>query len=142
MINKGLFSSNFDAWTTPKDLFEELNNKYKFTIDLCASDENALLPRYYTKDNSCLNYTWVNEISFMNPPYGRVIKDFVKKAYNESLKGAKIVLLVPSRTDTNWFHNYIYNKPNIRIEFLKGRLKFGDAKVGAPFPSMLVYFNI
>ena len=73
---------------------------------------------------------------YCNPPYGREISKWIKKAYEENLKGTKIVLLLPARTDTKWFHEYIYNKHEIR--FIKGRLKFNDGKNPAPFPSMLV----
>lgn len=142
MNRKILFSSKCDSWSTPLDLFFKLDSIYHFDLDLCASDEWHLCDLYFTKDNSCLNYDFYNYVTFCNPPYSRSMNKFIKKIYEQSLLGAKVVLLVPSRTDTKWFHNYIYNKPNIRIEFIKGRLKFGGCNSSAPFPSMLVYFNL
>ena len=139
--HKGLFTSNKQDWTTPKDLFNKLNEKYNFTLDACASDDNALCQKYYTENNSCLEYNWDNEIVFMNPPY-KNIKIFMQKAYSEALKGCKIIVLAPARTDTTWFHNYVYHCKLCRIEFLKGRLKFGNSKSSAPFPSMLIYYNL
>lgn len=137
-----MFSSNFDSWTTPKDLFFSLDSKYHFTIDLCASDINHLCNRYYTINDSCLDHSWQDEVCFINPPYSRYMYKFVSKCYLEHLGNSKIVLLVPARTDTKWFHEFCYNKKGVRIEFIKGRLKFGDGSSSAPFPSMLVYFNL
>ena len=95
--------------------------------------------KYYTIDNNGLLQNWQGEIVFCNPPYGRVIKDWVKKCYEESLKeNTTIIMLIPARTDTTYFHDYIYNKAEIR--FIHGRLKFGDSKNSAPFPSMVVVF--
>jgi len=73
---------------------------------------------------------------YCNCPYGREISKWVKKAYEENKKGVFVVMLLPARTDTKWFHDYIYNQHEIR--FIKGRLKFNDGKQSAPFPSMLV----
>lgn len=136
MINKGLMSSNTNEWATPVKFFEELNKEFNFTLDPCATSENAKCKKFYTKKDDGLLKSWDNEIVFMNPPYGKEIIKWVEKAYNENLKGATIVCLLPARTDTRWFHNYIYNKHEIR--FIKGRLKFNDSKQSAPFPSMLV----
>lgn len=141
-MNRELFfSSKRDTWTTPKKLFNDLNNKYNFTLDACADYDNHLCDKYYTLNNSCFNHTFLNERVFMNPPYSRKMYDFIKKCYYEMYRAELIVLLVPARTDTKWFHEFIYNKQDVRIEFIKGRLKFGDGKSAAPFPSMLVYFN-
>lgn len=140
--HSGLFTSNKKDWTTPKDLFNELNNKYNFTLDVCADDNNHLCDKYFTKENSCLKNTWFGETCFMNPPYGREIGKFIEAAFYHYVNGTKIVMLLPARTDTIWFHKYIYNKPYIRIEFLKGRLKFGNSKQNAPFPSMIVKMNL
>lgn len=124
-----MFSKKTDNWSTPKDFYENLNKEFNFDFDPCPleSGENGLL------------VDWIGNI-FINPPYSN-IKDFLKKGLIELDKGnAKtLVYLIPSRTDTRWFHEYIYNKAEIR--FIKGRLKFGDSKNSAPFPSMVVIFK-
>ena len=138
MINKGLFTSDKDDWQTPKDFFDKLNKHFNFQVDVCASDTNALCEKYFTKDNSCLNNNW-KDMNFMNPPYGREIIKFVEKAYEQwSENDCTTVALLPARTDTKWFHDYIY--PVSSIVFIKGRLKFegGEKLASAPFPSMLV----
>ena len=119
-----MFSSKTNEWETPQDLFDKLNIKYHFTLDPCATDYNHKCDKYYTIKTDGLKQDWTNEIVFCNPPYGRSIGKWVKKCYEESLNGTKIVMLIPSRTDTKWFHQYIYRRPNIKIEFIKGRLKF------------------
>lgn len=137
MINKSLFSSEKMDWETPKWLFDELNEHFHFTLDPCCTHENAKCLKHYTEYENGLNQLWKNEIVFCNPPYGREITNWIKKAYDESKNGkTTVVLLVPSRTDTKWFHDYIYNQQ--QIYFLKGRLKFGNSKNSAPFPSMIV----
>lgn len=142
MITNGLFTSNKKDWTTPRRLFDELNDEFHFTLDACASEENHLCDKYYTKENSCLNKEWINETVFINPPYGREIFYFVRKCWLEALcNDIKIVALLPARTDTKWFHTYIYKFRRARIKFIEGRLKFGNSKNSAPFPSMIVYFN-
>lgn len=143
-----LFSSASEEWGTPQDLFDELNSVYNFTLDPSASDYNHKCEKYFTKDDDGLSKSWSGETVFCNPPYGRHIGDWVKKAYDESLKGTKIVMLIPARTDTRWFHDYIYRKNNVRVEFIRGRLKFVDClnrekkANSATFPSMLVFFNL
>lgn len=138
MINKGLFTSNKDDWQTPQWLFDKLHEHFKFDLDVCANDLNAKTKKYYTSYDSCLDKDW--EIcNFMNPPYGREIGKFIEKAYTEwALNDCTTVALLPARTDTKWFHKYIYNKA--RIVFIKGRLKFEGGKklAPAPFPSMIV----
>lgn len=136
MLNRGLMSSNTDEWATPKIFFEELNKEFNFTLDPCATNENHKCNKYFTKEDNGLLKSWSGEKVFCNPPYGKVISKWVEKAYEENKKGTFIVMLLPSRTDTKWFHNYIYNKHEIR--FIKGRLKFNDGKQSAPFPSMIV----
>lgn len=136
MITKGLMSSNTDEWATPKKFFEELNKEFSFTLDPCATKLNYKCNKYYTKEENGLIQDWSKEKVFMNPPYGREIGKWVEKAYNESKNGALVVCLLPARTDTKWFHNFIYEKHEIR--FIKGRLKFNDGKQSAPFPSMIV----
>ena len=130
-------SSNTDMWATPQYVFDELNKEFNFTLDPCATKENAKCKKFFTEKEDGLKQDWSDEVVFMNPPYGRVIGNWVKKA---SEGGAKIaVCLLPARTDTQWFHEYIYEKAEIR--FIKGRLKFGDSKNSAPFPSMVVIFK-
>ena len=138
MFNKVLFSSNSNEWTTPQDFYDKLNNEFNFTLDPCATKENTKCKKYYTKEKDGLAQDWSNEIVFCNPPYGREIKKWVKKCYEEHLKGATVVMLIPARTDTTYFHEYIYGKSEIR--FIKGRLKFGDRGGNAPFPSMVVVY--
>ena len=132
------FSSETDQWGTPIDLFEELDRRWNFTLDVCADDTNNKVDRYFSREDNGLAQTWAPEVCWMNPPYGREIIHWMKKAHAESLQGATVVCLVPARTDTAWWHDYAMRG---RIEFLRGRLKFGDAKNSAPFPSALVVFH-
>jgi phage N-6-adenine-methyltransferase len=134
-----MFSSKTDEWETPQELFDELNREFNFTLDVCATKENAKCHKFYTKDTNGLTSPWMDK-NWMNPPYGREIGLWVRKAYMHWKGDAQTtVCLLPARTDTKWFHDYIYNKAEIR--FIKGRLKFGDSKNSAPFPSMIVIFN-
>lgn len=147
-----LFSSKSNEWETPQDLFDKLDSQCHFTLDPCCTHENAKCLKHYTQQENGLLQDWSNDIVFCNPPYGREIGEWVKKAYDEAIKGAKIVMLIPARVDTKWFHQYIYNKETegIRVEFIKGRLKFTnrtsptwkEKTFPATFPSMLVYFNL
>ena len=139
MLNKSLFTSNTDEWATPQWLFDELDAAYHFTLDPCATAENAKCAKYYTKEDDGLSKDWSDEAVFMNPPYGREIGKWVQKAYEESHKGAIVVCLLPSRTDTRWFHDYVMKAQEIR--FLKGRLKFVGGNNSAPFPSVIVVFG-
>ena len=139
-MTKGMYTSNTDDWATPMYFFEELNKEFNFTLDPCASHKNHKCKKYFTIDDDGLSKDWQGNVVFVNPPYGRVIGDWVSKSYEESLKkNTTVVMLVPARTDTRWFHDYIYNKAEVR--FVKGRLKFGDGKNSAPFPSMVVIFR-
>jgi phage N-6-adenine-methyltransferase len=135
-------SSNLSNWETPHELFKKLNMKYRFQIDVCASKENAKCQTFFTEDIDGLSQEWNAAICWMNPPYGRAIGKWMKKAYEESLKGATVVCLVPARTDTAWWHDFAMKG---KIEFLRGRVKFIHPveKVGrpAPFPSAIVVFN-
>ena len=128
------YMSKTYEWATPIELFNELNREFHFTLDPCATDKNAKCAKYYTLKENGLMQDWSNEMVFMNPPYGREIGYWVKK-----LSQNNGVALLPARTDTHWFHSYIYNKAEIR--FIKGRIKFGDSKNSAPFPSMIVIFK-
>ena len=135
-----MFSSKTDLWSTPNDFFDKLNDEFHFTLDPCSTHENAKCYKHFTEEENGLLQDWSNEVVFCNPPYGRQIKCWVKKAYEESQKdNTTVVMLIPARTDTIYFHEYIYHKAEIR--FIKGRLKFGNAKNSAPFPSMVVIFE-
>jgi phage N-6-adenine-methyltransferase len=137
MVDKVLFSSATDEWATPQDLFDRYNAIYRFDLDVCATPQNAKCEDYFTRANDGLVQVWQGTC-WMNPPYGREIGLWVHKAYRSSQGGATVVCLLPSRTDTKWFHDYCL--PHGQIEFLRGRLKFGGAKNPAPFPSMIVVF--
>lgn len=136
-LNRGLFTSNSDQWETPQDLFEKLDREFQFETDVCALPENAKCEKYFTPDQDGLKQKWTGTC-WMNPPYGREIKKWVKKAYESSLEGATVVCLLPARTDTSWWHDYCM-KGEIRL--IRGRLKFGNSKNSAPFPSAIVIFG-
>lgn len=132
-------SSNTPEWATPMAFFKELDKEFHFTLDPCSTHENAKCEKHYTKEDDGLKQDWGGQSVFCNPPYGRELPKWVKKCYDESKKGSLVVMLIPARTDTRWFHDWIYGKAEIR--FIKGRLKFGDSKQSAPFPSMVVIFK-
>lgn len=137
---KALFSSNSEEWYTPKPLFNALNKTYGFTLDPCCTKESALCSRFFTKKEDGLHQSWEGERVFLNPPYGREIRKWIEKAARESEENSVLVVaLLPARTDTKWFHDYIYKKH--QIIFLKGRIKFSGASNSAPFPSMIVIFS-
>lgn len=134
-------TSNNDEWETPQTLFDRLDAIHHFTLDPCSTHENAKCVKHYTRDEDGLAQSWAGEVVFCNPPYGRQVSKWVKKCHDEAAH-AKVVMLIPARTDTAYFHDYIYGKA--RIEFLRGRLKFergGQSLQSAPFPSMLVYYG-
>lgn len=136
-MNNIHFSSATDMWSTPMYFFNKYNDRYNFTLDVCATSENTKCANYFTKEVNGLAQDWEG-VCWMNPPYGREIGKWIKKAYESSLQGATVVCLIPSRTDTKWWHEYVMKG---EIEFIKGRLKFGDAKNSAPFPSAVVVFK-
>jgi phage N-6-adenine-methyltransferase len=131
------FSSETDNWETPQELFDELNKIHKFELDVCASPKNAKCKNYFTKEQNGLEQVWIGSV-WMNPPYGREIGKWMKKAYEEAFNGTKVVCLVPARTDTAWFQDYAMKG---QITFIRGRLKFGNHKNSAPFPSAIVIFE-
>lgn len=140
MNEKAMFSSATNEWATPQDFYDELNKEFEFTLDPCATPENAKCEKFYTVKEDGLQQNWQGERVFVNPPYGREISKWVRKASEESKKpNTIIVMLMPARTDTTYFHDYIYKKVK-EIRFIRGRLKFGDSKNSAPFPSMVVVF--
>ena len=134
------YSSKTNEWSTPQDFFDELDKEFNFTLDPCATSENAKCNKYFTVEDDGLKQDWSNDVVFMNPPYGREIKYWVQKAYEESLKGATVVCLIPARTDTTYWHDYIFGKAD-DIRFIKGRLKFGGSKNPAPFPSAIIIYK-
>ncbi len=132
------FSSESNEWYTPQALFDTLNKEFRFTLDPCATKQSAKCRKFFTEKQDGLSQDWSGERVFMNPPYGRAIGKWVKKAVDSD---ATVVMLIPARTDTKYFHEYIYENPNCEIRFLKGRVKFETptgAKNSAPFPSMVV----
>ena len=134
-----MYSSNSDEWSTPDDFFRRLDAEFNFTLDPCCTDSNHKCDKYYTVADNGLNQDWQGETVFCNPPYSQIAQ-WVRKAWKEGRKeGTTVVLLIPARTDTKYFHNYIYHRSEIR--FVKGRLKFGNSKNSAPFPSMVVIFR-
>ena len=149
-LNKGLFTSDRGDWATPPDFFDKLDAEFHFTLDVCASPNNNKCKRFLTKEQNGLIQDWARLAAqggtgrhraargacFMNPPYGSEISAWVKKA---SESGCLVVGLLPARTDTRWFHNYVYGKAEIR--FVKGRIRFVGAKSGAPFPSMIAIWR-
>ena len=150
--NSAVFSRKSDEWETPQWLFDQLNEEFCFHCDAAATEENTKCPLYMGEPYAdalkqpvwCgyapgedADYT-VNRF-WLNPPYSK-IKEFMKKAYEESLNGAIVVCLIPSRTDTRYWHDYVMKAHEIR--FIVGRLKFGGAKNGAPFPSCVVIFRL
>lgn len=136
-MNTGvMFSSKTDLWATPQAFFDELNEEFTFDLDTCAIADNAKCARFFSPEEDGLAQDWTDCIAWCNPPYGREIGKWVKKAAESR---ARVVMLLPARTDTAWFHDYIYGKAEIR--FVRGRLKFGDGKNSAPFPSMVVIFE-
>jgi phage N-6-adenine-methyltransferase len=128
------FSSATDDWATPQAFFDELNKEFNFTLDVCASASNAKCANYYTAQDDGLKQEWAGVV-WMNPPYGRTIKQWMAKAVEAADNGATVVCLVPARTDTAWFQDYAMKG---EIRFIRGRLKFGNSKNSAPFPSALV----
>lgn len=135
MNQEVMFSSKTDLWETPQALFDELNREFGFQTDVCALPENAKCDEFYTQEQDGLSQQWTG-VCWCNPPYGRQVGKWVKKAAESD---ATVVMLLPARTDTKWFHDYIL--PNAEIRFIKGRLKFGGNKNSAPFPSMVCIFR-
>ena len=137
-ITRGMMSSTTDMWGTPQAFFERMDEEYHFQTDVCAIKENAKCPHFYSPEDDGLKKTWTG-VCWMNPPYGRQIGKWVKKAYESGREGATVVCLLPARTDTRWFQDYCLQSSDIR--FVRGRLHFNEAKEGAPFPSCIVTFS-
>jgi phage N-6-adenine-methyltransferase len=132
------FSSASAEWETPSTLFNELDRIFGgFTLDPCATPQNAKCQRYFTREQNGLAQVWTGKV-FMNPPYGREIGKWVRKAWAESQSGTLVVCLLPARVDTRWWHEYAKKG---HVYFLQGRLKFGPSTNSAPFPSAIVTFG-
>jgi phage N-6-adenine-methyltransferase len=150
-MNEVLLSSKNMNWCTPQDFFDKLNAEFHFVLDAAATEHSAKCSNFFTPETDGLNQSWnCGGAVFCNPPYGRSLKKWIQKAYHESQSGQTIVLLIPARTDTAAFHDYIYGKAEIR--FVRGRLTFTDEDgipkkdncgraQPAPFPSMIVVYN-
>lgn len=136
--NRACFKSVRQDWATPRSLFEELRREFPFNLDVAASWENTKCGFFFDEKGDGLSQPWAPSVCWMNPPYGPKLKLWMKKAWDESQKGATVVCLVPARTDTIWFHDYALRG---EVRFLKGRLRFGDGKGRATFPSCLVVFR-
>jgi site-specific DNA-methyltransferase (adenine-specific) len=134
-----MFSSKDQTWETPIDFFNLINEEFNFNLDVCASEFNCKCDNYFDETIDGLKQEW-NGVCWCNPPYGREISKWVEKAYKESLKGNVIVMLIPSRTDTTYWHKFIFPYAS-EVRFIKGRLKFGNSKNSAPFPSALIVFG-
>jgi len=132
------FSSATDEWATPQWLFDALHREFAFTLDPCATRENAKCARFFTREDDGLAQDWRGEVVFMNPPYGAAIGRWMQKAFESADGGATVVCLVPARTDTAWWHRYAMTG---EVRLLRGRLKFGNANNCAPFPSAIVIFR-
>ena len=139
-IQEAMFSSKSGEWETPQDFYERLNRAYDFNLDPCCTEETAKCKKYFTKEEDGLNKSWKGHRVFMNPPYGRKIGEWLKKAHEEGTKPqTTVVCLIPSRTDTKYWHKYCMKADE--IYFVKGRLKFGNSSNAAPFPSVVVVFR-
>lgn len=142
MNTEVMFSSKKMDWATPQDFYDKLNSEFHFTLDPVQTSPTINATSILRSRKMDLNSAGGGQTVFCNPPYGRAIKDWVKKSSEEVKKpNTTVVMLIPARTDTSYFHDYIYRKPNVEIRFIRGRLKFGDGKNSAPFPSMVVIFR-
>jgi phage N-6-adenine-methyltransferase len=138
-LNRGMFTSASDEWETPKKFFDAVDKVFHFTLDVCANRRNAQCPCFYTKEEDGLSRAWTG-VCWMNPPYGREISRWVRKAYESSLSGESVIVcLLPARTDTRWWHDYVISRAD-GVRFVKGRIKF-SRRGPAPFPSALVVFG-
>lgn len=154
-LSPALFSRRSDEWVTPPDLYAALDAEFGFTLDAAATAENATCPTYLDQDRDALTQPWHlipshrhgAPVVWLNPPYS-LIKPFMAHASEASRHGCTVVCLVPSRTDTQWFHDYVWDQDRhqprngVEVRFLRGRLKFGDGTGSAPFPSALIIFRL
>ena len=139
-LQKAMVSSKSNEWETPQALFDELNDEFHFTLDPCATKDNAKCPNFCTIADNGLSRSWSGEVVFMNPPYGGHTREWIEKAWYESHNGAIIVCLIVSATDRSYWHDYIFPHAD-EIRWLRGRVTFGEAKSTAPFASAIVVFS-
>lgn len=139
-ISTALYSSRSEEWPTPREFFVALDAEFHFTLDPCAAPDNAKCQRYFTKEQDGLRQCWRRHRVFCNPPYGRMMWLWARKCFEASREGALVVLLAHARTDTRWFHDWVYGKAT-EIRFVKGRLKFGNGTQSAPFPSLVAIYR-
>jgi len=139
-IAQTLYSSRSEEWPTPDRFFEMLDKEFTFTLDPCATANNTKCNRYFTKKQDGLCQDWGMHRVFCNPPYGKTMRDWARKCFEASRGGALVVLLAHARTDTRWFHDWVYGKAD-EIRFVRGRLRFGDGMCSAPFPSLVAVFR-
>ena len=151
MDNAVMFSRQSDMWSTPRAFFLILDAEFRFDLDVAASEDNAMCPEFYSEEFDALRRDWSAygrrpPTCWCNPPYSKCA-EFVAKAAEEARKGVTTVMLIPSRTDTRYWHAHIWDqekhqpRPGVEVRFLKGRLKFGDGKHSAPFPSVVLVFR-
>ena len=138
-IHESLYSSRSEEWPTPAAFYEQMNTEFRFTLDPCATPENAKCRKFYSKTEDGLRQSWGRHVVFCNPPYGRSMREWARKCYEASVNGATVVLLAHARTDTRWFHEWVYGRAELR--FVRGRLKFGDGNQSAPFPSLIAIYR-
>jgi phage N-6-adenine-methyltransferase len=138
MVHESLFSSATAEWGTPQWLFDALHAEFAFSLDPCSTHQNAKCSLHFTIAEDGLLQDWDDHMVFMNPPYGRVIGEWMKKAYESARNGATVVCLVPARTDARWWHRYAARG---EIRFLRGRIRFEGGRHSAPFPSAIVIFR-
>jgi site-specific DNA-methyltransferase (adenine-specific) len=138
-VNRVVLSSERHDWATPRSFFAALHREFDFTLDVCATAENACLPRYFSPDDDALSQSWQSERCWMNPPFGYGIGKWVRKAYEEAKGTALVVALLPARTDTSWWHQYVVESCEIR--FIRGRMRFSGHAINAPFPCAVVLFD-
>ncbi len=139
-LQKAMVSSKSNEWVTPDRLFKELDDEFNFTLDPCCQHNTAKCEKHYTIEEDGLKQDWSKDVVFMNPPYGGHTGDWIKKAYEESLKGSVVVCLIVASTDRSYWHDYIFPYAK-QIRFIRGRVKFGEAKSTAPFASAIVIFR-
>lgn len=132
------FSSATEVWATPQDFYDALDREFGFQVDVCALPENAKCLGFFTPEMDGLAQEWAPFTCWMNPPYGRTIGLWMRKAYESAQRGATVVCLVPARTDTAWWHDYAVKG---EVRFIRGRLKFGGSPNSAPFPNAVVVFR-
>lgn len=138
-LNESQYMSNKDEWETPQPVFDKLDGEFHFTLDPCASDENKKCDKYFTKEIDGLIQSWSDDTVYMNPPYGKELAKWVRKAFEESQNGTVVVCLIPSRTDTRFWHEFVMRAREIR--FVTPRLSFVGSDNKAPFPASVVVFD-